>query len=444
MMAIIIVVITTLLYLHIKYCVNDAVSRFFLYSYVAYWCISLFVSCFQPYGMSENLPFTYLLLLLGMMSFYGGFCTCGRFRLKQITFSKERLYSQITKVLANKFINIIYVFCTIFSLSYAKNALIAAALEEGAIMSVDRMELIFEGSAISFLIYNYIIIPVFYLTLTFLSVVIVKPNKRYTLFYICASLFLISYVILAGGRSVFVIILMYLFLTYILLNIRKNKIIVSYKFLRNGAILTLAAFIGMAFQTGYRQTGSYALSGDDAIESISHMGESFLIYSVIPIRLFDVAIRNDVPDRLGCPHFGRATVAGTDEIACGIVRRITGDRPKSTIDIVHYTQDTWISLIPNRNPFNYCYTALFYNYLDYGLFGIILLPFLFGWLLRISIIVFLRYCTIPAFAIVSFGYFMMLHSLFTCYFIKNWVIMYCVVLIIWQYLATRVRFKIGL
>lgn len=43
----------------------------FLYSYIAYWCISLFVSCFQPYGISENLLFTYLLLLFIVNIFSG-------------------------------------------------------------------------------------------------------------------------------------------------------------------------------------------------------------------------------------------------------------------------------------------------------------------------------------------------------------------------------------
>lgn len=437
MVAIIISIIALILFLHTKFCIRDAASRFFLYCYIAYWNISLFISCFQPYGMETNQPYTYFLLILGMISFYIGFATYGRVIPFKNRFSSNKLYGHVSMILSNKFINIIYILCILFSLSYARKALLAAALEEGAIMTGDRIDFIFDGSATSFLFYNYIIVPLFYITLSLLCVALVKPNKKFFFFYIFSIIFLISYIILAGGRSIFIIILMYLFLTYILMNIRNNRIRIPTKIILSGIILIAIAFVGMAFQTSYRTKGTYTIDKEDAIESISKMGESFLVYSIIPIRLFDVAINNNVPERLNYPYLGRASIAGTDELICGVLKRFTGEKYNSTIEIVKYTQDTWISLIPGKWPFNYCYTALFYNYMDFGILGLIFIPFLMGYCLRMFIRLFLITSTLPSFAIISFGYYMMLHSLFTCYFIKNWVILYCLILIVWQYVVQK-------
>lgn len=437
-MLIIVIFIFLLQVLHIKRFIKDSLSRLFLYSYTIYWNVSLIISFFRPYGMASNNDNTYIILLLGMLSFYIGFSTFGNVHsINRFNNNNLLLFNYTDKLVRNKVILSIYAVCSLFALSYARNALVAAELNDGAIMFENRLELIFGGSAFGSLLYNYVLIPMFYFTLTLLSLTLFHRSRKYIPFYVLSCIFLVSYTILAGGRSVFVIMMMYLVITYISLKSLKKRIRIPKKQIGFGFILGILVFIGMSLQTGYRKTGSYSFSGDDIVSSVSDMGEMFMVYSVIPIRLFDVALENDVPEKFGM-QYGRATIAGTDEIVCGLIKRITGDKPWSTAEIVKYTQDTWIRIIPGTWGYNYCYTALFYNYIDFGIAGVIILPFIFGFILRYYVFQFLRYRSLPSLILISLGYFMMLHSLFTCYFIKNWVIMFCIVNIVWQYF-TNIR-----
>jgi len=389
--------------------------------------------------MESNNDITYTILIIGMTSFYIGFSSYGGVHiLKRQENSNEKILRYTNKLVTNKITLVLYVICSLFALSYAKNALAAAALNDGAIMFENRLELIFKGSSFGALLYGYILIPLFYLTLTLLVITILNKIKCF-LFYILSGIFLVSYMILAGGRNIFVIMLMYLLISYISLN--SNKKLFSKKKILTGLILCVLVISGMAFQTGYRKTGHYELSGDDFISSFTDMSEMFVIYSVIPIRLFDIALNNDVPEKLGGLQYGRASIAGTDEVVCGLIKRITGAKPHSTIEIVKYTQDTWIKIIPGKWGYNYCYTAVFYNYMDFGILGVILLPFIFGYILRYFVFQFLKYRSLPSLVIISFGYFMMLHSLFTCYFIKNWVLMFCVLTMLWQYFTCNKPLK---
>ena len=126
------------------------------------------------------------------------------------------------------------------------------------------------------------------------------------------------------------------------------------------SVVGILMFIAMALQTGFRSTGTYSLTGDDFTESIISMGETFGVYSVIPIRLFDYALNNYYFDKFGGAKYGRASVAGFDGIATGVIRRFSGIEIESTLEIVDYLQDNEIYIIPGNHPYNYCYTALIF------------------------------------------------------------------------------------
>lgn len=72
-------------------------------------------------------------------------------------------------------------------------------------------------------------------------------------------------------------------------------------------------------------------------------------------------------------------------------------------DFVILKQDTWITL--SRQNFDKNWNALFswnfYFYLDFGIVGMIVLPFLFGFLIRKSIYWFYRYQNVSSMMLLS-------------------------------------------
>ncbi len=427
----------------IKYKIKDIISRFCLYCFTSYWSISLIVSWINPYGMQENENHTYILLVLGMVSFIVGMLSFVRFSsVKTYKVNKHSLLSSITYVVRSKILLILYIGCAVFAAKYASNALIAAELSGGALIDESRGEMIFENSSIAKLIYYYIVDPLYFITLSIISLVILSKQKH-RLFIITAIVFLIGSIILGGGRSKFVIILMYIVFGYVCYNNNFTNLF-KFKIIWKSIVLLLIMTIAMSFQTGYRSTGSYQFNSDSLTDGILDMGETFATYSIIPIRLFDYSLRNDYVSKFGGEKYGRATIAGVDEIACGILRRISGIKVKSTIDIVNYTQDHPVNIIPGKHPYNYCYTGLFYFYMDFGVFGIIFIPFLLGFVYRYYIFQFYKYNSLISFIIISLGFFMMMHSLFQNYFVKNWILPICVILAVIQYIFVTKKCKFSL
>lgn len=425
--------------------VKDRISLFCILSFVLYWGISIFVSCFNPFDMKPNSNETYYLLLFGMLSFVLGFILFGfRTTILDTNINVNYLREKVQRLTGSKMLKLLYLFCTVFASEFMFTALVMSELNGETLTGDDRGEILFEGSYVYKFFYHFIMNPLYYITLSLLSVVILGRIKNRIVFCVLSILFIVASIVLSGGRSKFVIIIMYYIFSYVCLipNIRKQLFKIKNMIL--SIVILLVMLLAMALQTGFRSTGTYSLTGDDFFENIKSMGETIGVYSVIPIRLFDYALNNYYFEKFDGPYYGRATLAGCDGIATGVVRRFSGIDNESTLKIVDYLQDNGIYIIPGKHPYNYCYTALFFCYMDYGIFGVIILPFVFGYILRYYISQLYKYSSLPAFIIVAFGYFMVMHSLFQNYFIKNWTIPFCLVMALWQYIFYTKGYKIKL
>lgn len=427
----IVLLCTTAVVLHIK----DTVSKFCIMSFILYWGCSLVASCFNPFGMSSNCNETYCLLIAGMISFVFGFIIFEtRSIVKQRFINISRLKNQTLVITKNKILNCLYILCSLFASKFAATALIVSELNKGTLSGEDRGEILFEGSYLNKFFYHFVMNPLYYITISVLCVVIFTKVKNRKLFCLFSIVFLIASIILSGGRGKFVIIVMYFLFMYICLTKDIKKKILNVKTILTSVVVLGIMMVFMSLQTGFRSTGTYSLNSDNIVEAAGSMGETFGIYSVIPIRLFDYAITNDYFDKFEGPKYGRAVFAGFDGIATGVIRRFSGIEPESTLGIADYLQENEIYIIPGNHPYNYCYTALFFCYMDFGFAGVIILPFLFGLIFRYYIFQFYKTSSLPSFILIGFGYFMMMHSLFQDYFIKNWTMVFCLGMALIQYI----------
>ncbi|MCM1139471.1 MAG: oligosaccharide repeat unit polymerase, partial [Muribaculum sp.] len=354
------------------------------------------------------------------------------FSLKNFTIQISLDNFTYNKIVNKKIFLLFYIFTSALLLKYALISLVIAEINGGTVEYDERLDLIFGGSSFVKLFIDYIVNPITFISYVFLGISIYSLNKQNWKFYVIFPVYLISYTIITGGRSTFVIIIMMLLISTVCLRSCYNKIKIPKTYYIIGVPTLIIILTGMALQTGYRESGKYELNEDSLSESIYSMGESFLRYSVIPIKLFDVALDKNWDDKYGTFNCGKATFAGMDYIVCRTVRRFTGTEPWSGMVVVHDLQDQRIRIIPSSNQgYNYCYTAVFYNYLDFGIVGVFFIPFIFGFIYRYYILMFEKYRTLPLLIIVSFGYYLMLIALFNNYFIKTYIFIFCIFMAIW-------------
>ncbi|MBD5202645.1 MAG: oligosaccharide repeat unit polymerase [Bacteroidales bacterium] len=430
----IVVAYTLFLLLLTRRLIRDVLSRFCLYSFLIFWGVSLFATCFNPLGMSSVSPRTYFILMLAMAGFWTGMYCYNRYvKYDDWVKTNENLLTGAADLSTSKGFMALYIISTFLLLKFAAKALIMAELNGGTIEYDQRIEMIFDGSVITQMYIDFVVTPLAYATYALLGISIMGASKRFMVFYILSPIFLVSFLILAGGRSIFVTLALTVMIVIVSMRATKTKFNLPRMLFIAGVPTILLLMLGMEMQTNYRKTGQYGLDTDALGGAIGHMGESFFTYSVIPIKMFDYALDHRWPDNYGTMNMGRATFAGADYLVCRGIGHVTGDYPWSTMKVVQFLQDTRIQISPkSKLGYNYCYTATFYNYLDFGLFGVFIMPMIFSFLFRVYIIKFQRHRALPDLLIICFGYFMMLMSLFNCYFIKTWALLYCLILILWS------------
>jgi oligosaccharide repeat unit polymerase len=167
------------------------------------------------------------------------------------------------------------------------------------------------------------------------------------------------------------------------------------------------------------------------VESYEDTKKRILSYSVLPIVLFDRSIKENYMERFDGPFWGKATFAGLDLYISNAIKKTIIPTHKTANDVViNYIQENYFPISSSEDA-NFAYTGIFFHYLDFGILGVIFLPFIFGYIFRYFVFIFYIRQNLPILALLGFMYFMMMYSIFTCYLIKPWVTFYIPILIYW-------------
>lgn len=413
--------------------ISDVLSKVVLYSFVGYWFVSLFICTFRPYEIYEVSNSTYYLLLLGATSFVAGMIVVGNRKAKTVNFPSFN--DALLKLLNNRLIICVFIVSVFQGLRFAPMALAVAFFDEG-VNQAEKADLIFSGDPFSILFYSYVMLAFFHLGVILVVFMIYEKQIMNHLFqFILIVVNCIAYGILAGSRNLFMIVLLYFIIVFFAITPRKIKEILSIKKVMIGALLFFGVMIGISKMTSFRMEGSF--QSDLSIEEgYTEAIELTTRYSVLPLVLFERSLKEDYLDKFGY-QYGRASFAGIDFWVEAILKRI-GIQYHSSQEIVHYVQDNWVPYSPDKNA-NYSYTGLFYHYMDFGVIGVFMFPFMFGIIYRRIIIKYENYPNVPSLLLICICYFMTLHSLFTDYLIKLWIALYLPVLYLLHYRCIRKR-----
>jgi len=141
------------------------------------------------------------------------------------------------------------------------------------------------------------------------------------------------------------------------------------------AIATILIIVG--YLTSARK-GFTDLTTENIQVGIKDFFEQVVVYQIGPYRALDYALSDNYIDQIG-QLYGRGTLAGVEEIIFTIFSlfgRTDIFRPSNEL-IAPILQGNQI-LVGSEQGFNFAYTHLMIFYLDFKLWGIIIIPFLYG------------------------------------------------------------------
>lgn len=391
--------------------------------------LSLIISTFEPNGFYPISIETYFVFLLGTLSLYWGFVTC-RICKKNEYIDYSYFNNSVRYYIDNKLILLLIIGMCIFCIPFVGRALTIAAIQGGAEMD-NKDEIIFGGGNIVTILYNIGLAVTTNISLVTLVCSFILPNRRKRIVLILSSILLqILYTILSGGRGTMMEIVYIAIFVWICYNANTKKIPITFKKATIFASLFSLIFFSMVYVTNFRGKGDFIIDKSDRTEAISSMGLTFLNYTIVPINLLDISFRNNYFEKLNGPRLGMATFSGIDYLIQSCVKRF-GIEYNTDLYIVEYLQDNHVYCAKDRH-YNYAYSMFFYNYMDFGLLGVILIPFVFGRYMRWSIQKFYQKNTFVRllFVVISLSFINLSH--FTSPFIRPWNMFYLIILFFWD------------
>ncbi len=346
-----------------------------------YWCASLVTSLFNPFDLYSVSPYIYALVSMGYISCFVGFSLRMRkIESFKLTISKE---AQIEDIFHFKFFQVTF-FVSLIMVGYLASTQWQVILLQGAMgnIKLDFFELVFNNNSALFLLYQMLAFPMFHLSVILLSYNVIRGgNWKYSLLML---LYILLFCFLGGKRGYFAIAFEYFIIVAVLtVFISKNRKKGEIKSLLTKMGLFLAAIlIGAAYMTAL--SGGVDYDKDRMKESNGENVANMIIYNVGAYRAFEYALNNDYLGKAGGYQFGRASFGGfLDYYGTPVLTKIGLPISRVSESTMKQLQDNEIIIGKDRR-FNFIYTSFMYFYFDFGVFGILVISFLFGR--------FLRYC----------------------------------------------------
>lgn len=425
------IIISYLLLLLLVKRIKDGISRTLFFIYVSFWCASLFLFNLNSEEFYRVEDAIYYLLLGHLFTFLFGFLTVSP---NKNAFKKALSVDiNVSKIVNNVPFISLFLLCYIMVIILFKRQRELLLIYSLADVRGDFMEMVLEGSALTF--YSTVMTAMFHFCLClFFYMLFFDRRWIYMFFFISYSL---MFAFLGGGRHQLMIIAYYMIGFLILKNFILSSILNSerrYVFSKKIKILMLIGFVfsflGMSAFTAMRNGESEY--NKDAIESgMQGLFDTFISYSTGPFSAFNIGLKEK--QFRETRHYGKATFGGTEDLLrIVLLKRIDLNYETSYNKVTGEVQNNRIMIGENKS-WNYAYTSCFYYYCDFGIIGIFIFPFFLGLLTRLFFNMLERRLTIYSIAIYIFISFCFYDSVFTCYLHKKVSVFYIFILLLLHY-----------
>lgn len=407
---------------------TDSISKRIYFPYILIWGIGLYISRQGINGMFIPRDISVLLLLGHLVTFTMGYL-CIRINPKTVSLQRgNNLSATIDFLLANKWFKITF-YLTLLYCIYLLSHFIDLILLYGA-MGDFRQEY-FEGGIYGNLyevLYPLVLLPFGMVLMVLFGYLVINKNNVYTWLI---GLYLLVYSSLKAGRGAFVnIIIAVIYSFYCMMDFNGVE-----KRSRKKAIILISVFFVfiytiMGFMSIGRD-GNLDINSQSLKDGIEMTNDHIVSYVSGPVIAFDEALKTEWEHKIGGHKYGRILIAPFDDllyyismIAHPFLGTPVHERP--IVNVAKYSQESFD--IGNMR-WNALYTSCFYYYLDFGVAGVLIVPFIMGLLVRLLIRKFYKYQTVALYSLLCMVFLIMVNSIQRLFLYEAWNLILIVTLL---------------
>lgn len=406
----IITIFLGLIILAVRLSQMDHLSKSVLSFYLFIWGLAILLSALNLFHINIVSSNTYVLLFIHVVAFVLGFSIQNSKRVEIRTINHASIDYQINRLVNNKLFRVALIVITLYVISlfwvyfrqimiYNNLADIRSEFYYGDNMYGEHYRIINQWLLKPF---SIIVIPLF-------AYLCYNRRDKYCLLI---GLFLLIYNSLSAGRFGYIkIAIGFVFIVFCLLPYLKKKasnwLVVLLVF---AAVYLLVMMVTVARLQSFGSFSSMTETGREIV------GENAVIAVTQPINSLDYAINainQNYVDRVGGYQYGGLTLTSLQKIVNPFLRIIDSGFVLSSSKL-DFKQEEYIDIGYIRDQ-NALYTSSLWYYLDLGWIGVILFPFLFGLLIRTTIMRLYKYQSFPSVVMVAYLFQLMIFSLFDYY-----------------------------
>lgn len=408
---------------------GDRTAKLAILSYLAIWSVAIVLALLEYNGQRHISDYTFVLLLLNILSFILGFINI-KSQNQDNSISEENIEDKINALINNRIFIVFLCLSTLYVL-YNFVAFFNQVMFYGSMYDVrtnyysDSLYGAHFNQIKSFILLpmNLICVPVF----SFLVL------RKFNWQCLVMGVYILIYAALGGGRGGYIVIaIIFFFINVCLFNIfKKYK---SSKVLFIGIGIAIILFATLSLITSARM-GNVSTVGNMIQSGVQETKDQIASYTSGPIAAFDYSLENNYVGIIGGYKLGNLTLSAPIATLNLFFSRLGFTIPQALPELVKIKQESWISVGTEgfyaNDSWNALYTCLLFFYCDFGVFGVILIPFILGSLYRKILIKYYHTGSICILFIVSYLFECSMESIMdfyirTAYLFLNLVILYII------------------
>lgn len=388
----------------------DFVSKRFLSFYLGFWLVSLFFCMINILNLREISSTTYIIVTIHLMSFVFGFCIVRLKKASSLVLPETNFVETIERLSSNIYFIIFTSILLVYVVSLFVKFWGIIALSNGlAELRADFFDEDMNIYGNSFKPINQWILKPFSYVGTLLFAVLCIHKRNLSCYLLGA--FLIIYESLSGGRFGYVrIALIFVFVLFCVFQ-ERNRRKLRWK---NAFLYLIVAFL--LYELIMLVTVARVGDKDFAsVKDVQKQGAELMVETVAlsltqPVISFDYALENNYLQRVGGYQLGFLTLTSLQRFVNPFLNKV-GLGSEINTKKIDFKQKEYIDIGYER-PQNALYTSLLWYYLDLGLIGVVIFPFIIGLIIKKIIQSLYRFKSVALLLILSVVFFYSLFSLF--------------------------------
>lgn len=368
-----------------------------------FWCIALGISFFTFNGRYAISTEAYFCIILSVLSFNFGFKYS-----KENKFSNKEISNSANYFINSKLINTIIILSTFYIFSLFFTYIDALAVASAADLRTDFFDEENNLYGPLFLFLNtWLLKPISILLMPLFPMALIQKKYGQAVLYIS---YLLVYNSLGGGRFGYTQIAWSLYLVCICLyQVVKIKLSIRNALI---AFVVFLGFYGLIALTTASRMANFDINRINYDEVLKETNTQLSAYVSGPIAAFSYAIDNNYVKEMGGYQYGKLTLGAFDQVADIAFRKIGVGYERAIPKLATIKQDSKIEINEDFPMWNALYTSNLFFYLDFGIVGVLVFPFIFARLFSKSLSLMQHKQNVMSLVLVNYVFVNCMHSVF--------------------------------